>query len=54
MKIIQRLYRDTNGATMVEYGLMLTFIAIAVVASVNTLGVSVSNTFAIANGWLTP
>jgi pilus assembly protein Flp/PilA len=45
MDMIHKLYRDTSGATMVEYGLMITFIALACFLAVQTLGSSVAGTF---------
>ena len=32
------VHRDDRGATAVEYGLIVTFIALAIVAAVTTLG----------------
>jgi pilus assembly protein Flp/PilA len=34
MKMLLRLYRDTSGATMVEYGLMVSLIAIVCVVGI--------------------
>jgi Flp pilus assembly pilin Flp len=45
VKIIQQLCRDTSGATMVEYALMITFIALVAMVSAITLGTSVNTVF---------
>lgn len=39
------LVSKQSGATAVEYGLMIVFIAIVIVAAVTTLGVSVTGIF---------
>ena len=38
MEMIHQLYKDTSGATMVEYGLMVALIALVCIAIVTTLG----------------
>jgi pilus assembly protein Flp/PilA len=38
-------FKDEEGATMVEYGLMLALIAVVCIAAVTTLGESASNKF---------
>jgi pilus assembly protein Flp/PilA len=43
--IHRRLARDERGATAVEYGLMVTLIAIGVFAAVVLLGTSLSEFF---------
>ncbi len=45
MEMIHQLYRDTSGATMVEYALMLAGIALLCFASVGLLGSSVAQIF---------
>lgn len=43
--------RDDRGATAVEYGLMVTFIAIVIIAVVTTLGTKLKTVFTnVANG----
>jgi pilus assembly protein Flp/PilA len=42
MGTIRKLYEETSGATMVEYGLMLTLIAIACFTAITSLGSSVA------------
>ncbi len=43
--MIMRLWKDEEGATMVEYGLMVALIAVVAVAAVQALGTGVSSTF---------
>ena len=45
------LWRD-DGATMVEYGLMVALIAIVALVAVTALGVSVTNIFCSISGSL--
>ena len=42
--------RDDDGATAVEYGLMVTLIAVVIVGAVAAFGVSVSELFEIPAG----
>jgi pilus assembly protein Flp/PilA len=46
------LLRDDEGATMVEYAIMVTLIALVCITIVGTLGQSVSNTFSNMNASL--
>lgn len=39
------LLRDDRGATAVEYGLIAALIAVAIIATVSTLGGNLTNTF---------
>ena len=42
--------RDDRGATAVEYGLIAALIAVAIIATVTTLGGNLTNTFSsVAN-----
>jgi pilus assembly protein Flp/PilA len=43
--VIRRFVEREDGATMVEYALMLALIAIVCVAAVQTLGLSVNDAF---------
>jgi pilus assembly protein Flp/PilA len=38
---LKRYCRDTSGATSIEYGLILTLMAVAIIASMTTLGTNV-------------
>ena len=49
---IRVLLRDDDGATMVEYAIMVAFIAAVCITIVGTLGQSVSNTFSSMNASL--
>ena len=40
-----RFVRDTSGATAIEYGLIAAGISVAIIATVNTLGGQLQNTF---------
>jgi pilus assembly protein Flp/PilA len=43
--LINSLIRDEQGATMVEYGLLVALIAMVALAGVSLLGVNVSTLF---------
>jgi pilus assembly protein Flp/PilA len=43
--LIARFVKDESGATAIEYGLIATGIALAVIAAVNGVGSSLSTTF---------
>ena len=43
--MLQRFIREEEGATMVEYGLMVALIAAVIVGIVTTLGGQVNNAF---------
>ena len=45
MKKLLKFLKDEEGATMVEYALMLALIAIICIAAVTTLGGKASQTF---------
>ena len=49
MNTIQRVLCSDEGATMVEYGIMVALIAAICVAVVATLGQNVSNAFSTVN-----
>ena len=40
-----RFVRDQSGATAIEYGLIAAGISVAIIAVVNSLGVTLTNTF---------
>ena len=52
MKDILRKLKEQKGATAVEYGLMVLFIAVAIVATVTILGTTLSGSFATMTGLL--
>lgn len=47
---MQTMLEDENGATMVEYSLMVAFIAMVVVAAVQIFGINLNAQFAIFPG----
>jgi len=50
MERIKRLFKDEEGATMIEYALMVALIAVACVFAVTTLSGKVQQTFTTAAG----
>lgn len=44
------LFNDKRGVTALEYGLIATLIAVAIIAGVTTLGKSLNNTFSSVSG----
>jgi pilus assembly protein Flp/PilA len=47
--MLKRFIREEEGATMVEYGLMIALIAVVLIVIVSTLGQSLKNAFARTN-----
>ncbi|WP_338446057.1 Flp family type IVb pilin [Pelagerythrobacter marensis] len=45
MKFINKLLRDEQGATAIEYGLIAALIAVAAITAMSTLGSNLSATF---------
>lgn len=45
MSTILRFFRDENGATAIEYGLIAAGISVAIITVVGTLGSSLNTTF---------
>ena len=54
MIIPETRQRDERGATAVEYGLMVAFIAIAIIGAVSTFGIAVSDLYKIPAGVFGP
>ncbi|WP_076865576.1 Flp family type IVb pilin [Bradyrhizobium mercantei] len=50
--IFVKFLRNESGATAIEYGLIATGIAIAIIAAVNGVGTSLSGTFSTIAGSL--
>ncbi len=50
--IARRFARDENGATMIEYGLMVALIAVVCIGAVTALGGGANGTFTTAAGSL--
>ena len=45
LKTITRLLADSNGATAVEYGLVLALIVLAIIGSISNFGAEVGSTW---------
>ncbi len=45
MNALQSLWKDEDGATMVEYGLLVAFIALVALVGVTALGNSLNSMF---------
>ena len=45
MERLRKLFRDEEGATAVEYGLMVALIAIVIIGAVTILGTNLSTKF---------
>src|SRR5688500_2734650 len=51
--MLKRFVREEEGATMVEYGLMVALIAVVLIVIVSTLGQSLKGSFARTNTGVT-
>ncbi|MEL6299193.1 MAG: Flp family type IVb pilin [Pseudomonadota bacterium] len=45
MKLFARFAKDESGATAIEYGLVASLIAVAIITAATSVGTGVSNTF---------
>jgi pilus assembly protein Flp/PilA len=52
MKKLMNFFKDEEGATMVEYGLMVALIAAACVGTITILGTTLSGLFTTITGSL--
>ena len=52
MKTMIRLFKNEEGATAIEYGLIAALISIAAVVIMNTVGGSLTNVFTSVNNSL--
>lgn len=52
MKFFNKLLRDEQGATAIEYGLIAALIAVAAITAMGALGSSLNNTFNTVSGEL--
>ncbi|MDE2486062.1 MAG: Flp family type IVb pilin [Alphaproteobacteria bacterium] len=52
-KLINKLARDRDGATAIEYGLIAAFIALAIVGALPGIKTALSGTFGKVNAQLT-
>ncbi len=52
MKMIKKLFKNEEGATAIEYGLIAALIAVAAIAAMSSLGDNLSGTFNKVNNEL--
>ena len=52
MKFFNKLLRDEQGATAIEYGLIAALIAVAAIAAMQSLGSELNSTFSTVSGTL--
>ena len=45
MKLLKRLFREEEGATAVEYGLMVALIAVVIITAVTLIGTNLTAIF---------
>ncbi len=45
MKMIKKIFRNEDGATAIEYGLIAALIAVAAITAMSTLGTNLAKTF---------
>jgi pilus assembly protein Flp/PilA len=48
-RVVRRLIRDEEGATLLEYGILVMLIAVVSIAAVKLMGSKISGTFTAAN-----
>lgn len=53
-KTVRRMLKDTEGATMIEYAILASLIAVVSIAAITTVGTSVNTTFTTVGSSLTP
>ncbi|MCC8963805.1 Flp family type IVb pilin [Bradyrhizobium sp. Pear76] len=51
-KLVQNFCADETGATAIEYGLIATGVAIAIIAAVKGVGTKLSGTYSTVSGSL--
>lgn len=44
-QLITKFFKDEDGATAIEYGLIAALIAVAIIAAINAVGSDLSTTF---------
>jgi pilus assembly protein Flp/PilA len=50
MKMIKKLFKNEEGATAIEYGLIAALIAVAAIVAMTSLGSTLSGTFTTVDG----
>jgi pilus assembly protein Flp/PilA len=53
MTIVKRLWREEKGQDLTEYALLMVLIALVAIASIQTIGTTISNVFSNAAANLT-
>jgi pilus assembly protein Flp/PilA len=53
MTVVKRLWKEEEGQDLTEYALLMVLIALVAIASMQTLGTTISNVFSNAAGNLT-
>jgi pilus assembly protein Flp/PilA len=54
IKKLISFFKDEEGASMVEYGLLVALIAVAVIGTLTTLGTDISGLFGTVSGKINP
>ena len=54
MKKLMRFFKDEDGATAVEYGIMVALIAAVIIIAVQAVGTKTNDAFEKVNSALTP
>jgi pilus assembly protein Flp/PilA len=49
MKVIKKIFKNENGATAIEYGLIASLIAVAAITAMTSLGTKLTGTFTNIN-----
>ncbi|QJB68933.1 Flp family type IVb pilin [Parasphingorhabdus halotolerans] len=49
MKIVRKLFKNEEGATAIEYGLIAALIAVAAIVAMGSLGNTLENTFKVVD-----
>ena len=52
MKLLKRLFREEEGATAVEYGIMVALIAVVIIAVVALIGIELNRVFEVVRSRL--
>ena len=53
LNLLRGLYKDNDGATMIEYAILASLIAVVSIAAITTVGTNVNNTFTTVGTSLT-
>lgn len=54
LKFLKKFREDTDGATMIEYAILASLIAVVSIAAITTVGTSVKTSFTSVSTALTP